>query len=320
MPGLSQPVCLTNPVHIGRVECRTALGDARETVDRLLQGESALALTPVYGGDGGERVPLALLEPMDMRHFITPLAGSGWGTARRPVFLTGSNFGIDGLYGIGKHRDKAYAGWSTPQDCAEYIRRELGWGPNISIFSHACVSAQLGIFQAASWIGKGLADSCLAFAVLESEGDGPVISAQALYNEMYHFTSNEPGGIGFKRALKAIATGMDSDCYWIKGHGTGTIEAGKLEAENAHELFPGHPLISWKGAIGHTLGSCALVELAIALQAHRDGMIPGTVGSSRPCFSPDVATDPFSSNPYDSILLLCNAFGGAHGAMFVRNV
>ena len=29
--------------------------------------------------------------------------------------------------------------------------------------------------------------------------------------------------------------------------------------------FPGAPVVSWKGSLGHTLGSCGLVELAVAL-------------------------------------------------------
>jgi hypothetical protein len=358
-------------VHISRADCRTALGNAEETVSALLRGKVGLELTPVYGPDGGEAVPLALRQPMetclpprwwaDLTDFIKPLAGAGWGTARQPVFLTSSNFGIDGLYGLGKTRDRAYADWSTPQACARYIREALDWGDNIAILSHACVSSQLGLYQAAQWIHNGFADRALvlsfdyvgpfvaagfhslkilnyqmpapfrnqetgsiglgdgiAFAILDRNGPGPCIQSQSLYNEMYHFTANEPDGTGFVRALESIREGMDADRFWIKGHGTGTLEAGKMEAEAAHACFPGHPLVSWKGALGHTLGSCALVELVVALASMKAGRIPGTVGTTGHCFSPDVATRDFDGGDFDSILMLSNAFGGAHGAMFVR--
>jgi 3-oxoacyl-(acyl-carrier-protein) synthase len=367
----SHPSCLIAPVHISRIECRTALGDADETVAALLNGEVGLKLTPAYGADGGEKVPLALRQPMqiclpprwwdDLKTFMAPLAESGWGTARQPVFLTSSNFGIDGLYGLSKYKEQAFTEWSTPQSCAGHIREALGWGNNISIYSHACVSAQLGLYQAALMIQSGFADRALvlsfdyvgpfvaagfhslkilneqmpapfqeqetgsiglgdgiAYAVLERDGTGPCIQSQSLYNEMYHFTSNKPDGEGFRRALESICEGIDSDRFWIKGHGTGTLEAGKMEADITHAHFPGHPLVSWKGSIGHTLGSCALVELAIGLAAQKGGQIPGTVGSPGPCFGEDVATSSFAAADHDSILMLSNAFGGAHGAMFVR--
>src|SRR5690606_29815911 len=101
-----------------------------------------------------------------------------------------------------------------------------------------------------------------------------------------------------------------------KGHGTGTLEAGRLEAEGFARQFPGAPLVSWKGSLGHTLGSCGLVELAITLAALRDdpAHIPGTVGSAAPVFSETVALAPFDGGAFDGVLLTSNAFGGAHAA------
>jgi 3-oxoacyl-(acyl-carrier-protein) synthase len=348
------------------------LGDARQTVESLQKGVVALKRLPVYGDDGGECVPLALRSEFsnsvpprwwdDLRNFIRPLHGDDWGSPRKPVFLTSSNFGIDGLYGLAKKRDRAFSGWSTPQACAENIRKEMNWGSNIHILSHACVTAQLGLFQAAQWITKGLAESALvlsfdyvgpfvaagfnslkilneqmpspysrqdtgsiglgdglAWAILDLNGEGPRIQAQALYNEMYHFTGNAPEGEGFTRTLSALAPHLEASRFWIKGHGTGTLEAGRLEAEAANRCFPGSPLVSWKGSIGHTLGSCALVELALALEAIETGTIPATVGTAGPCFSPDVATEPFAAPHFEKVLLLSNAFGGAHGAMVIEN-
>src|SRR5205085_1080701 len=106
---------------------------------------------------------------------------------------------------------------------------------------------------------------------------------------------------------------------WIKGHGTGTLEAGRLEAEAVARVFPGAPLVSWKGSLGHTLGSCGLVELAITLAALRGATkkIPGTVGSSAPTFTSEVALSPFASTLFDATVLTTNAFGGAHAAMLL---
>lgn len=370
MPPAHQPANRHNPVHIAEIACRTALGNADETVAALLEGTIALKHEPVYGEDGGEAVPLALrgsfsetLPPRwwtDLREFMAPLAGNGWGSARLPVFLTSSNFGIDGLYGLGRNRESRYKDWATPHACAAHIRREMGWGSNMSILSHACVSAQLGLWQAAQWIGQDLADAALvlsfdyvgpfvaagfnslkilntgmpapyqdqetgsiglgdgtAYAVLTKAGDGPCIAAQSLYNEMYHFTANEPEGSGFEQCLLPLKEALAARSCWIKGHGTGTLEAGRLEAVKTHEILPGSPLVSWKGSLGHTLGSCALVELAVGLAAARAGNIPGTVGTTGPCYSPEVATAPFPRGERDSVLMLSNAFGGSHAAMIV---
>ncbi|MBI4624677.1 MAG: hypothetical protein HY736_15840 [Verrucomicrobia bacterium] len=85
--------------------------------------------------------------------------------------------------------------------------------------------------------------------------------------------------------------------------------------------LPGAPLVSWKGSLGHTLGSCGLVELAITLAALRGtetgsaGKIPGTVGGAAPCFTDTVALAPFAAAPFDATVLTSNAFGGAHAAM-----
>jgi 3-oxoacyl-(acyl-carrier-protein) synthase len=164
----------------------------------------------------------------------------------------------------------------------------------------------------------GLGDGA-AFAVLGSNGAGFTIAAQSVHNEMHHVTANSPDGSGFAGCLTPIAAAAAGRRLWIKGHGTGTLEAGRLEAEAAARLFPAAPLVSWKGSLGHTLGSCGLVELAVAIEAVRLGRVPGTVGSAAPCFTDMVATQPFSGAHYDGVLLASNAFGGAHAAFLLSH-
>lgn len=361
----------TCPVRIIAADCATAFGNTSETVAAMVQGRTALKPTEVLGPvDGGDRVPLALRDPMtlaapprwwqDLIGFLQPLAGAPWGTARHPVFLTGSNYCIDGMYALKRTGANAHTPWASMQGLVGEMCAALDWGSNVICFSHACVSAQLGLYQATQWLHAGNAHKALvvsfdfigpfvsagfhslkilnaqmpapyqmrddsaiglgdgmAYAILSKDGTGPVIRSQSLYNEMYHFTANQPDGSGFAIALDAIMAGQDTTALWVKGHGTGTLEAGQLEAEAVYARLPEAPLVSWKGALGHTLGSCALIELVIALAAARAGSIPGTVGSQPPCFTPNVATGPFSPHDTRGILLLCNAFGGAHGAMLV---
>lgn len=167
----------------------------------------------------------------------------------------------------------------------------------------------------------GLGDGA-AFAVLARPGapsTGWSLRAHALCNEMFHFTGNQPDGAGFDACARAIAGPTAGRRVWIKGHGTGTLEAGRLEAEGFARHFPDAPLVSWKGSLGHTLGSCGLVELAVTLSALRTGRIPGTVGTHRPTFSANVALDSFSPDGFDAAVLTSNAFGGAHAAALLAH-
>jgi len=145
-----------------------------------------------------------------------------------------------------------------------------------------------------------------------SEGDLEIV-AQSLHNEMFHFTGNAPDGSGFFEALKPLAG--DGRKLWLKGHGTGTLEPARSEAAAFASLFPGLPLVGWKGALGHTLGSCGLVELAIAAVALIEGITPGTVGSSSPTVCDNVAIESFDNRGFDGVVCASNAFGGAHAAL-----
>lgn len=368
-----------NSVYLQQCQCLSAFGDAQATAAALGEGKSALTPTPVLGENypESEAVPLALISPMSdalpprwwqpLLDLAQPHRGQGWGGPRRPVFITGSNYGVDNLYAIARDRDPKREPWGTPHGILAQLLPQLGWGANVSVFSHACVSAQLGLMQAEQALRMGLADEALvlsfdflspfvtggfhalkilnsqfpqpyrrrdsgsialgdgaAWAILSREPSAHRIIAQASHNEMHHFTANDPSGSGFRKVLAPLQKAAQGRRLWIKGHGTGTLEAGQLESQTCAEAFGETvPLISWKGGIGHTLGSCALVELAIALAAHAAGKIPPTTlcGETQDeAFSPN-ADQPaaLDSTRFDTTLLLCNAFGGAHAGMLIAH-
>lgn len=162
----------------------------------------------------------------------------------------------------------------------------------------------------------GLGDGS-GFIVLSKEETEMRLESNFLYNEMYHFTANEPSGCGFQICanwLKGVGAGRKT---WIKGHGTGTLDAARLEAETFATNFPDSPLVSWKGSIGHTLGSCAVVELAIAIEAIRGGRAPGTPGSQAPAITDTIQLEAFSTSGFKAVALFSNAFGGAHAGCLV---
>jgi hypothetical protein len=361
-------VCLT------ACGCVTPLGDAGATLDALLRGACALRPVPVLGREGGDAVPLALLggRALDetappswlgaVKTLLAPVAAAGWGRARRPVFVTSSNFGVGCLYAYRRSGDTAFLAYGALPACIAWLRRELGWGESVTVFSHACVSAHLGLLQASRMLRAGLADEALvfsfdflspfvtggfhalkilndgfpapyearatgsiglgdgaAFAVLTRDRGDFAIAAQSLHNESYHFTANRPDGAGFAACLSPLAAFASGRRLWIKGHGTGTLEAGRLEAEMCARVFPGAPLVGWKGSLGHTLGSCGLVELALAAEALRSGRTPGTVGSVAPAFTETVAFESFANAAYDGVVCASNAFGGAHAAFLLSH-
>lgn len=362
------------PVRVAACGCLTAFGDAAATHAALLRGERALARVPVLGREGGDRVPLALLpgRPLDetpvpswlpaVRLLCEAVPAADWGSPERPVFVTGSNFGVGGLYALRRSADPSFAPWGAPPTCTEALRLQLGWGPDVSILSHACVSAHLGLLQATRVIEAGLAEEALvlsfdflspfvaggfhALKILNSEfpapyrerpagaiglGDGAgfavlsrergdwSLAGQSLFNEMHQFTSNRADGDGFAQCLEPVLRASRGRRVWFKGHGTGTLDAGRLEAAAAARSFPGAPLTGWKGSLGHTLGSCGLVELAVAIESERTGQAPGTVGEPGPPMSEAVAMENFETAKFDGVVCASNAFGGAHAAFLLSH-
>jgi hypothetical protein len=360
------------PIRLTACGCETAFGDAGSTHAALLRGEIALRSVPVLGLGGGDPVPLALLrgraldevEPPVWLEALKRLSGSipgeGWGFGRRPVFVTGSNFGVGGLYALRTSGDARFAPWGAPAPCTEKLRRELGWGPDVAILSHACVSAHLGLLQATRAVESGLADEALVlsfdflspfvaggfhalkilnlgfpapfreaaagaiglgdgagFAVLSASGGDWAIAGQSVFNEMHHFTANRSDGSGFARCLAPVAAALRGRRVWYKGHGTGTLDAGRMEVAEACRAFPGAPIVGWKGSLGHTLGSCGLVELAIAVEAWKRGRAPGTPGGPGEPMARDVATEGFGLGPFEGAVCASNAFGGAHAAFLL---
>jgi len=375
---------LTAPVRLAACECLTALGSTRETHAALLRGETALRRILVLGREGGDLVPLALLPEREgaldeqtppawiapLRAFLAPVSGPAWGTACRPVCVTSSNFGVGSLYAFRRdtlasrpHAD-AHAPHGPVHGSVAMLRAACGWCDNITLFSHACVSAHLGLMHAARLLAAsvdieevlvvsydfvspfvaggfhslkilntdfpapymnratgsiGLGDGA-AYAILTRDRGDFEIVAQSLHNEMYHATANQPDGSGFAEVLAPIArAATDTNLrVWMKGHGTGTLDAGRLESAAIAAAFPDAPLTGWKGALGHTLGSCGLVELALAAASMRAGRAPATIGTTAPTFTPAVALSPIDTTRHDAAVCASNAFGGAHAALLLK--
>ena len=169
------PIADPLPTGIQACGCLTPFGGAEGTVEALLDGRRALRLRPVLGPDGGDCVPLALIASTDMAETLPPrwlpalrtlrpaIPADAWGSPRCPVVVTSSNFGVGSLYAYLPAMTAGHLRHGAPFACVEMIQDEFGWGGQVHVFSHACVSAHLGLMHAARLLQAGLADRVLVF-------------------------------------------------------------------------------------------------------------------------------------------------------------
>lgn len=128
-------------------------------------------------------------------------------------------------------------------------------------------------------LGEGIA------AVLVSWGHAPKalrILGGANNCDTHNVTAANPDGAAvaevLRRALESTRTKPDAVAA-IKLHGTGTGTSDLAEAAGLARVFPSMPtLTGLKGHIGHTLGACGMVELALFAGALQQGVIPSTAG------------------------------------------
>lgn len=93
-----------------------------------------------------------------------------------------------------------------------------------------------------------------------------------------HVTSPSVEGMvaTMRRALRdaGLAPG---DVDYVNAHATGTDLGDVCESQATWEVFGGGvPVSSTKGHMGHTLGACGAIEVAVAIAAMRDGFLPPT--------------------------------------------
>lgn len=81
-----------------------------------------------------------------------------------------------------------------------------------------------------------------------------------------------------KKALNSALIHPSQICA-ISAHGTGTVYNDSMELKAFKTIFSDPiPVYSIKGAIGHTLGACGLIEALLSIKNIKSGLIPKTVG------------------------------------------
>ena len=145
-----------------------------------------------------------------------------------------------------------------------------------------------------------------------------------LSGDANHLTGPDREGRGVTRAVRqALAqAGMaPSEIAFVCAHGTATSYNDRMEAIGLARALPGArpPLMSLKGAVGHSLAAAGAVEAAMTLEALRRGVCPPTVGARRvdPEIDADVVLDAPRALAAGAGLSTSSGFGGINAAVIL---
>jgi 3-oxoacyl-[acyl-carrier-protein] synthase II len=145
-------------------------------------------------------------------------------------------------------------------------------------------------------------------------------------NDAFGITAPDPSGLSVRLALERglFAAGLTCDDLALYlAHGTGTQLNDAVEAKVVAELFADNrslTMVGTKGALGHSLGACGLVEFILLLQMLNRRRAPATKGLTEPIGSvswrfPDRRGRQLSGPNGVSVTL---GFGGFNTALVAR--
>lgn len=120
-----------------------------------------------------------------------------------------------------------------------------------------------------------------------------------LFNDNNSLTSAGVDGELVKNVIEQTLTAAQispADIVAIKAHGTGTRDNDLSEGRGLRKLFGEKlpPVVSLKGAIGHTLGAAGTVETALWLSCLEEGMLPRSFGFTQ--IDPEIGFAPSQKN------------------------
>jgi 3-oxoacyl-[acyl-carrier-protein] synthase II len=142
-------------------------------------------------------------------------------------------------------------------------------------------------------------------------------------NDAFGLTAPDPTGLSVRLALERalLAAGLThGDLALYFAHGTGTALNDELEAKVVGEVFAdndGLAMVATKGALGHSLGACGLIEFILLLQMLHKRSIPPTVGLIQPL---DGIASRFARHQLDGRIgvSVTLGFGGFNTAVIAR--
>lgn len=120
-----------------------------------------------------------------------------------------------------------------------------------------------------------------------------------LYNDVKSMTSAGLDGVTVSEVVRktlTLANASAGDVVAIKAHGTGTRDNDLSEGRGLVKTFGENlpPVVSLKGAIGHTLGAAGTAETAVWLSCLDEGKIPRSFGFTE--IDPEIGFAPSQKN------------------------
>jgi 3-oxoacyl-(acyl-carrier-protein) synthase len=158
-----------------------------------------------------------------------------------------------------------------------------------------------------------------AAVILEENGSSKKSKAAYRFAGGYLFNDNNSltsAGVDGEMARNVIGQTLTAaqispaEIMAIKAHGTGTRDNDLSEGRGLVKVFGDNlpPVVSLKGAIGHTLGAAGAVETALWISCLEEGMLPRSFGFTQ--IDPELGFAPSQVNiPALAGAYLCTFFG-----------
>ena len=174
-------------------------------------------------------------------------------------------------------------------------------------------------------LGEGVGAMLLSSAPVEyAPGFTFNIAGGATTNDANHLSApsrtGKPLAVAITHAMEEAEVRAD-DLAFVSPHGTATLYNDEMESK-AYALahLSSVPAVGYKGFLGHTLGACGLVELALMLEAMKGGGIPRTYGFCKRRTPEPMGVlnqeQPIAGN---AMLKTASGFGGCNAAVVVRH-
>ncbi len=145
--------------------------------------------------------------------------------------------------------------------------------------------------------------------------------------DAHHITAPAPDGSGARSAMEHAlrdAGLAPSDVDYINAHGTSTPANDVAETRAVKDVFGSHAyelvIGSTKSMMGHTLGAAGAIELAIAAEVCRKGIIPPTINfeEADPECDLEYAHGGIIDRPVEVAISNSFGFGGHNGCLAIR--
>lgn len=173
----------------------------------------------------------------------------------------------------------------------------------------------------------GEAASCV---ILEKGRRSIAADNQYLYAGGYLFNDNNSltsAGVDGEQVRDTVLKTLEAaritsdDVIAIKAHGTGTMDNDLSEGRGLVKVFGNKlpPVVSLKGAIGHSLGAAGAVETSLWLSCLEEGKLPVSYGFSQ--IDPEIGFAPSQEvlpAPKGFYLFTFFGFGGTYTGLVIR--